>query len=69
MKTKEEILQFIFSEYDYYDGYVNYLQNRINRLDKLDIKYLVLSKTIVDITLKLEELKKIIDFIESKEVK
>ena len=69
MKTKDEILQFIYSEYDYYSSYVKYLQNRISRLDILDIKHIVLSKTIVDLTIKLEELKKIIDFIEIKEDK
>lgn len=69
MKTKQCLLQFIYSEYDYYCTYVKYLQNRISGLDILDIKYIVLSKTIVDLTLKLEVLKKIIDFIESKEVK
>ena len=69
MKTKQEILQFIYSEYDYYYTYVKYLQNRISRLDVLDIKHIVLSKTIVDLTIKLEELKKIIDFIEIKEDK
>ena len=69
MKTKNEILQFIYSEYDYYCGYVKYLQNRISRLEILDIKNIVLSKTIVDLTIKLDELKKIIDFIERKEIK
>lgn len=64
MKTKQEILQFIYSEYDYYGTYIKYLQNRISKLDILDIKYIVLSKTIVDLTIKLEELKNIIDFIE-----
>lgn len=68
MKTKQEILQFIYSEYDYYCSYIKYLQNRISKLDILDIKYIVLSKTIVDLTIKLEELKKIIDFIERKEL-
>ena len=70
MKTKGEIIQFICSEYDYYCTYIKYLQNRISKLrDINDIKYLVLTKTIVDLTLKVEELKKIIDFIDSKEVK
>ena len=69
MKTKSDIIQFICSEYDYYASYVKYLQNRISNLNILDIKYIVLSKTIVDLTLKVEELKKIIDFIDSKEVK
>ena len=69
MKTKQEILQFIYSEYDYYGSYVKHLKNLISRLDILDIKYIVLSKTLVDLTIKFEELKKIIDFIERKEIK
>ena len=39
MKTKQCLLQFIYSEYDYYCTYVKYLQNRISGLDILDIKY------------------------------
>ena len=70
MKTKDEIIQFIFSEYDYYCTYIKYLQDRISNLrDINDIKYLVFTKTIVDLTLKADALKKIIDFIDSKEVK
>ena len=70
MKTKGEIIQFICSEYDYYCTYIKYLQNRISTLrDINDIKYIVLIKTIVDLTLKVEELKKIIDFIDRKEDK
>ena len=70
MKTKGEIIQFICSEYDHYCTYIKYLQNRIITLrDINDIKYLVLTKTIVDLTLKVEELKKIIDFIDRKEDK
>lgn len=69
MKTKGEIIQFICSEYDYCCGYIKYLQERISSLVISDIKYLVLSKTIVDLTITCEELKKIIDFIDSKEVK
>ena len=70
MKTKSEIIQFICSEYDYYCTYIKYLQNRISQLRNInDIKYLILTKTIVDLTLKVEELKKIIDFIDRKEEK
>ena len=69
MKTKQEILQFIYSEYDHYCGYVKYLQNRISRLDILDVKYIVLSKIIVDLSLKIDKFIKIIDFIEKKEAK
>ena len=70
MKTKSEIIQFICSEYGYYCTYIKYLQKQISKLrDINDIKYLVLTKTIVDLTLKVEELKKIIDFIDRKEDK
>ena len=70
MKTKQEILQFICSDYDYYCAYIKFLQNKISKLNDInDVKYLVFTKTIVDLTLKVEELKKIIDFIDRKEIK
>ena len=69
MKTKDQIIQFICSEYDYYCTYIKYLQNKISNLNFNDIKYIVFSKTIADLILKVEELKKIIDFIDRKEEK
>ena len=70
MKTKSEIIQFICSEYVYYCSYIKGLQNKISKLrDINDIKYIVFTKTIVDLTLKVEALKKIIDFIDRKEDK
>ena len=70
MKTKQEILQFIYSEYDYYCSYIKGLQNKISKLrDINDIKYIVFTKTIVDLTVKVEASKKIIDFIDRKEDK
>ena len=69
MKTKDDIIQFICSEYDYYCTYIKYLQNKISNLNFNDIKYIVFSKTIADLILKVEELKKIIDFIDRKEEK
>ena len=69
MKSKKEILQFIYSEYDYYYSYIKGLQNRVMRLNINDLKFTIFTKTIVDLTFKLDVLKKIIDFIESKEVK
>ena len=70
MKTKSEIIQFICSEYDGYCTYIKFLQNKISEFrDINDIKYLNFTKTIVDLTLKVEELKKIIYFIDRKENK
>ena len=69
MNSKKEILQFIYSEYDYYYSYIKGLQNRVMRLNINDLRFTIFTKTIVDLTFKLEVLKKIIDFIESKEVK
>ena len=69
MKTKDEIIQFIYSEYDYYDSFIKSLQNLISSLDTSDTRYIVFSKTIVDSTMKLQALKNIIDFIDRKEDK
>ena len=69
MKTKSAIIEFIYSEYYYYYSYLKGLQERVRRLNINDIQYIVFTKTIVDVSLKLDELKKIIDFIEIKEDK
>ena len=66
MKTKQEILQYIFREYSYLIDFQSYLLNEIDMVRSTS-KFFDLSKVLYETSIKVSLLKEILNYIKKEE--